>query len=277
MNKKTVLLITSALAASTTQAFYNSTGIFLNNVAERSSVAPSTLVNGSVNGNLTLQMETDGLTFYAGALTGYYQVAVNPPGGFGNHTVTYTNIYYDLGNSTGKVVDYNYQNSGDWLIEYRFGGGANVGDGSKYDPTRDINSWSTARQSPDSSLRNNSGAAAASYINGYNCVGNGCSTWGASSVGLEGLILQIAVNPNANFVFTQANLIMNEFTGSSFTNQTQIQGSGLGADPLCVYESGYEACSNSIGSIVPLPATAWLMGSGLLGLAGIARRKNPSQ
>jgi hypothetical protein len=236
MNKKIVLLITSALAASTTQAFYNSAYISLNNVAERSSVAPSTLVNGSVYGNLTLQMETDGLTFYSGALTGDYQVAVNPPGGFGNHTVTYTNIYYDLGNSTGKVVDYNYHNSGDWLIEYRFGSGANVGDGSKYDPTRDINnSWGTVRQSqsPDSSLRNTSGAAAASYF-GYNCIGNGCSTWGTSSVGLEGLILQIAVNPNANFVFTQANLIMNEFTGSSFTTQTQIQGSGYGGDPLCV-------------------------------------------
>ena len=58
------------------------------------------------------------------------------------------------------------------------------------------------------------------------------------------------------------------------------EGSGVFADETVterfdtVYKPGIEYVQTSV-AVVPVPAAAWLFGSGLIGLVGIARRKNP--
>ena len=39
------------------------------------------------------------------------------------------------------------------------------------------------------------------------------------------------------------------------------------------FEYGYTASTQTVSEVVPIPAAAWLFGSGLLGLIGIARKK----
>jgi len=46
-------------------------------------------------------------------------------------------------------------------------------------------------------------------------------------------------------------------------------GDTAGADPLSLNSWGLDITT----SVVPVPAAAWLFGSGLLGLVGVARRK----
>jgi hypothetical protein len=57
------------------------------------------------------------------------------------------------------------------------------------------------------------------------------------------------------------------------STSTQVQSYVLGS--LELYANGTLATlSSGGGSSVPIPAAVWLFGSGLLGLAGIGRRRN---
>ena len=39
------------------------------------------------------------------------------------------------------------------------------------------------------------------------------------------------------------------------------------------FEYGYTTSTQTVSEVVPIPAAAWLFGSGLIGLVGLARRK----
>jgi len=68
-------------------------------------------------------------------------------------------------------------------------------------------------------------------------------------------------------------------TGYSPT-QTGIGGSPMIAGPFTGFNANFDITSMTVTSIVnpvPVPAAVWLLGSGLLGLVGVARRKRSDQ
>ena len=87
-------------------------------------------------------------------------------------------------------------------------------------------------------------------------------------------------NPNAAFGGPQG------LSGAGLWNSSSIDGDGDGIMGIKMNPNGpfagYSANFNLNGitpavSAVPVPAAAWLLGSGLLGLAGVARRKKVSE
>jgi hypothetical protein len=272
--KKTLITLALLSASSAHANFLYDTNIFLNSAAERSSFAPSVLASGDATGMLNLHMDAQGAVFNGGTITGSYQFYANSPSGFGPHINTYTNITYTLGTTSGTIIDYNYNGTGTWLVEFRFGSNWWEESGAASNATRDINAWNALSQAPNLSLRYNPVAAAAK-TGSMSCVGASCSQWGIGPLGLEGLVLQVNVDQNHSFALLGGGVKMMEFTGINGITQTQIEGY-IGAP--CLTGDPYCGTNNYVApSIVPVPASLWLMGSGLLGLAGIARRKNPSQ
>lgn len=85
-----------------------------------------------------------------------------------------------------------------------------------------------------------------------NGLGKVCTSFSAASKNWEGLKL--------NFVFSEDR---KNFSGSLIASDTS--GSGLTANTTTI--------NWQIAAQVPVPAAAWLFGSGLLGLAGTARRR----
>ena len=65
-------------------------------------------------------------------------------------------------------------------------------------------------------------------------------------------------------------------TGYSPT-QTGIGGSPMLAGPFPGDSANFDITSMTVTSVVPVPAAVWLLGSGLLGLVGVARRKRSNQ
>ena len=63
-------------------------------------------------------------------------------------------------------------------------------------------------------------------------------------------------------------------------SQTGIGGSPMIAGPFTGYNANFDVTSMTVSSVVnpvPIPAAVWLLGSGLLGLVGVARRKRSDQ
>ncbi len=59
--------------------------------------------------------------------------------------------------------------------------------------------------------------------------------------------------------------------------QTGIGGNPMIAGPFVGYNANFDITSMTVTSVVPVPAAVWLLGSGLLGLVGVARRKRSNQ
>ena len=98
---------------------------------------------------------------------------------------------------------------------------------------------------------------------GAACTGtNGASCMGRNPSGQLPLIADTAVT-----------------TGYS-PNQTGIGGNPMAAGPFQNYNANFDVTNMTVTSIVnpvPVPAAVWLLGSGLLGLVGVARRKRSDQ
>jgi hypothetical protein len=265
--KKTLITLALLSAGSAQASFTTYMRVGLVSAAERSSFAPAFLSPADATGILDIQTETNGAIFNGGTITGSYQFYGNP-GSFGTHINTYTNVTYTLGSTSGTITDFDYNGTGTWLVEYRFGGDwLHLGDGTALDPTRDINAWNKLSQAPSASLRNNSGAAVAT-TGGMTCVGAGCSNWGSNSLGLEGVILRFNVDQNNGFALLGGDITLMEFTGSAGVLQTQIYGGICNIE--CTGDNNYQLPS------VPVPSSFWLLGSGLLGLMGVKRRNKIS-
>jgi hypothetical protein len=93
-------------------------------------------------------------------------------------------------------------------------------------------------------------------------LGKVCTSFATATPSWEGLAL--------NFVFSSASLF--DFTGT--ITGTDTSGSGLSRNTTTI-NWNISAIDPPIPS-VPVPAAAWLFGSGLIGLAGAARRRNKS-
>ena len=75
-------------------------------------------------------------------------------------------------------------------------------------------------------------------------------------------------------------LIADTAVPSGYTpTQVGIGGSPMIAGPFTGYNANFDVTSMTVTSIsaVPVPAAVWLLGSGLLGLVGVARRKRSDQ
>ncbi len=60
-------------------------------------------------------------------------------------------------------------------------------------------------------------------------------------------------------------------------SQVGIGGNPMIAGPFPGYNANFDITSMTVTSVVPVPAAVWLLGSGLLGLVGVARRKRSNQ
>jgi hypothetical protein len=128
--------------------------------------------------------------------------------------------------------------------------------------------------------------------------GTNASNW---MTGLNGVINQVDLNgagPTNNSVFStaistgglwDANAASGSNVANWFANGSATQQTGYGATTLYTMTMGATIANNvnvsSLGTVtlsstgltfssVPLPAALWLLGSGLLGLAGVGRRKS---
>lgn len=79
-------------------------------------------------------------------------------------------------------------------------------------------------------------------------------------------VLTFSINVDGDSIFNYA---------SELSSGTAGQGNVLFAAHVAGFDDGYGNTSAFFGgsTLVPLPAAVWLLGSGLLGLAGIARRR----
>jgi hypothetical protein len=99
----------------------------------------------------------------------------------------------------------------------------------------------------------------ASCANGQTSIlGKVCTSFAAASKNWEGLTFLFTFNNSTKYSFT-GSLTGTDTSGTSISrNTTTINWTIAGIDPPAV----------------PVPAAAWLFGSGLLGLAGAARRRS---
>lgn len=88
-------------------------------------------------------------------------------------------------------------------------------------------------------------------------LGKVCDSFGSATKAWEGL--------NLSFVFTEDRL---NFSGA--LTATDTSGSGLSRNTTTI---NWQISGNTPAPVIPIPAAAWLFGSGLLGLAGTARRR----
>jgi len=104
-------------------------------------------------------------------------------------------------------------------------------------------------------------------ITGNHRTSSGVTVINDTTLDFSGWIMTVGGEDYA-FGATQ-NVANYNFDGTNFTLSYSWTGSALGS--LGVTE--YDLILNGTVSSVPVPAAAWLFGSGLLGLVGIARRK----
>ena len=87
----------------------------------------------------------------------------------------------------------------------------------------------------------------------------------------DGNPLQVPILDLVNITINFTDATLTSFTGTAkFTDYIQI----LDASGASVFKGS--TVNNYAFSSVPLPAAAWLFGSGLMGLAGVARRRRES-
>jgi hypothetical protein len=103
-------------------------------------------------------------------------------------------------------------------------------------------------------------------------------SWALDNGETLGLPNQFQVTWNGNAVFDQTNIPQQGFQTYSFTlvatSASTSLAFGFQNDPTFFHLDNVSVDAASSPAPVPVPAAAWLMASGLLGLVGISRRKH---
>jgi len=89
---------------------------------------------------------------------------------------------------------------------------------------------------------------------------------------------QFQVSWNGNVIFDQTNIPEQGFQTYSFSvlatgSSTSLE-FGFQNDPTFFHMDNVSAAAEPAPGAVPVPAAAWLLGSGLLGLVGVSRRRH---
>ena len=181
-------------------------------------------------------------------------------GTIGNHELTMSDFQDGNGNYTGQMTWWGAQA---WVDQLSFAG---------------MDNWQLPTiLLPDSDCTTDAaGTAPSQDSTGYNCKGSdlghlfyveiGASAGNPITTGLQEALDKFGIIPNDDYWSngpTDVPLNFEPYTFSYLGQQTKTSGGSIAmAWPV-----------HPATPTVPLPATLWLFGSGLLGLLGIARRK----
>jgi len=122
-------------------------------------------------------------------------------------------------------------------------------------------------------------SAAGGTANGYNCIGSELGHLFYNELGgTAGNNIHSSTDPDAAlFSIDPSGLVLwsNTPDASNPNNNAYYYNFSNGEQGISYNGAGYSALAVRDGDIsaVPVPAAAWLFGSGLIGLAGVARRK----
>jgi hypothetical protein len=222
----------------------------------------------STSGSYAITTDTTFNILNSGTLT--MNLKETGVGGGYAYDAQFQNVTYNLGAATAVQETTSYGGTaGVWLVRYDFGYSKDnqVSWGTNKSQTLAAGKPTAVRDTNGSYLGeqngNNPGGVGVG-INGdivktggtSSCVGGGCTLWSATSLGIEGFSFWTVVNSNAGFTVLDHWISVQDVIGSTQPFQITTVGS-----------------MNTPTGVVPVPAAAWLMGSGLVGLAGIARRR----
>ena len=98
---------------------------------------------------------------------------------------------------------------------------------------------------------------------------------GATHIDLSAAAINLSVNDSFTFGLSSVSGVTQILGSNSATAGGNYSAGDLhfGAETSCFSDCGWDLAFTSYMSPVPIPAAAWLFGSGLLGLVGIARKK----
>jgi hypothetical protein len=248
-----IALVAVTSSANAVVVVSNLAGTF-NSHMQRNSLSPNTITEGVfTSGTYAIQNVIDGTLYMSGTMMLNYRIA-----GIANghaYDVTYTNVSYNLGSASAESVD--QSNPAAWVVKYSDGYSRNIS--ANWGTNKAPAPPTAARDTNGTYLGNTNGnnlggTHGVTYRTGgtSSCIGSGCALWSPNSFGIEGQTLTLIVDPTNAFKILAANLEIQEVFGTGATYQISTFGTG---------------------GEVPVPAAAWLMGSGLIGLMGIKRRR----
>jgi hypothetical protein len=114
-------------------------------------------------------------------------------------------------------------------------------------------------------------------INAIDVNSNGANSVFAASIAAGGLFNPAAAGPNVASLYSQGTGTVQFGIGSSTALYGVTEGAGQ-TSPIVLASLGSVSLTSTgltfSANTVPLPAAIWLLGSGLLGLAGVGRRKS---
>jgi len=118
-------------------------------------------------------------------------------------------------------------------------------------------------------VKNNSSYQVFNYAPGMNAFGG----WFETAIGGEGSSINVYINDNNTYALNIPSTSIGGFYG--FSADSTFYGvrfeDGLGAGRT---QETYYSIDMTTATATPIPAAAWLLGSGILGLVGLKRRMN---
>jgi hypothetical protein len=231
--------------------------------AEDTGVSIGSVLNSSdYQSGATLASVTDSFSVSASSALSSYITAANTAGQSLTYAVEGIQYAGSTSNGVAKVTGND--------IGIASSNASGAGSGYAGMELANLESWSGGLNNDVTYLDGTYVAGGASYaFSSGSILGN---VWGASSGGLGGSTTEYANGPDEAGVSIGTSTTLYAVTGNGNTGQVQsyILGDAAGDAELTLAANGTLSLNPST---VPLPPAVWLLGSGLLGLAGVGRRR----